>query len=151
MDSEETTGIPEPPEAPTSPTGASPDRSVLDARAQRDYIVELKPLKSEAADAKRSGPKKTTLRWLGWAALVLSAITAVIGAVWILNNLVQHVHQSQVAPPGGNQQLPATASTNQQPPRSYPDPGWREPPWGLPVPPEHPPKFTVSPVPAREP
>lgn len=79
----------------------------------------------------REGSRGDRVVKLVWIGPILLALT-VIATVWLLNDVVGHRQQAPPSP--AHAPAPAPASTR------WPDPGWREPPWG-----------PVSPVPTNSP
>lgn len=129
--SDDTAGVPEPTNALFLPTTALPDESFNLAWSTDDHTVEPEPFKPEPFE-----PQPRRFDWVAWTGPVLLAITAVVAAIWVLNSLLNYMHQSRVAPADGT--TPETTSHH--------GPAWREPPW-LPLPTAS----TPSPVPTFSP
>jgi hypothetical protein len=107
-DTADTAGVPEPTNALFLPTTAVPNESSNLAWSTDDHTVGPEPFGPEPFEPPRR------FDWVGWMGPVLLAIAAVIAAIWMLNSLLNYMHQSRVGLSDG---------TTQQ------TPTWREPAW----------------------
>jgi hypothetical protein len=123
MQSEDTVSVPEPTHALFMPTTAMPALSSNLAWSDEDQAVEPEPFEPEKLRSRLFDTRRQTFNWARWIGPALLVMTVFIATIWMLIGLLNSISPGVNIQKGTNQQTPGGA-----------DPGWREPPWGLPLP-----------------